>query len=227
MATGLIPFDIPMRRLIQPQVMKPAGLAAVATALACYPRFALWPAPYPTWYLELDLLLGSFVLWAFVFAWHTPFTGRPVFKFPMNLRLFASATVAGLLFAAALSRFLDPIFRTRTPADFPTSLNEWIGMTLFAVAFHPLFLIFAPLAWALRLVRRLWIAMTFTLLFGVFVLVVKTRSAPAPLPATMFTELVVLRLAHGSLALLFYLRGGALLVWWWLFLLQSRHLLTL
>ncbi len=216
-----------MRRLIQPEVIKPAGLAAGATALVCYPRFALWQSPYPTWYLELVLLAGGFVLWAFVFAWHTPFTGRPVFKFPIDLRCFASATMAGLLVAAGLHWFLDPTFRARTPADFPTSFDQWIGMTLFALAFHPLFLIFAPLAWALRLFRRLGIAIALTVLFGVFVMVVKTQSAPTPLPPTVFIELLGLRLVLGSLAIFFYLRGGVLLVWWWQFLLQLRHLLTL
>lgn len=216
-----------MRRLIQPAVIKPAVLAAIGTALLCYPRFALWQTPYPTWYLELVVLLGGFVLWAFVFAWHTPFTGRPVFKFPINPRLFTGATVAALLIAGVLHWFLDPTFRARTPADYPTSLNQWIGMTLFAVAFHPLFLIFAPLSWALRLFRRLWIAIALTVLFGVFVMVIKTQSAPTPLPPLVFLELLALRLALGSLAVFFYLRGGVLLVWWWSFLLQLRHLFTL
>ena len=216
-----------MRRLIQPAVIKPAALAASGTALVCYPRFALWQTPYPTWYLELVLLLGGFVLWAFVFAWHTPFSGRPVFKFPIDLSLFAGATMAALLVATVLHWVLDPTFRARTPADYPTSLNQWTGMTLFAVAFHPLFLIFAPLAWTLRLFRRLGIAFALTVLFGVFVMVVKTQSAPTPLPPAVFIELLGLRLALGSLAVFFYLRGGALLVWWWSFLLQLRHLLTL
>ena len=216
-----------MRRLIQPRVVKPAGLAALATALACYPRFALWQTPYPIYYLELVVLFSGFVLWAFVFAWHTPFTGRPVFQFPLNVRLVASATLAGLFVAAVLHFFLDPTFWVRTPADYPTSFAQWIAMTLFALAFHPLFLTFAPLDWALRLFRRLWIAVILTVLFGVFVMVVKTRSAPTPLPPTVFLELLALRLAIASFAVFFYLRGGVVLVWWWWFLLQLRHLLTL
>lgn len=216
-----------MRRLIQPSVLKSAALAAGATSLVCYPRFALWQTPFPIWHLELVLLLGGFVLWAFVFAWHTPFTGQPVFKFPLNLRLFAMATLAGLLVAAGLHWLLDPTFRARTPGDYPTTQAQWLGMTLFALAFHPLFLIFAPLAWALRLFRRLWIAIAFTVLFGVFVMVVKTQSAPTPLPPLVFLELLGLRLTLGTVAIFFYLRGGVLLVWWWQFLLQLRHLLTL
>jgi hypothetical protein len=100
-------------------------------------------------------------------------------------------------------------------------------MTLFALAFHPLFLTFAPLAWALRLFRQSRIAIAFAVLFGVLVMFIKTRSAPAPLPPAVLVELLVLRLVLGSFSIFFYLRGGVLLVWWWLFLLQSRHLLTL
>jgi hypothetical protein len=207
--------------------MKPAGWSAVATALICWPRLALWSTPYPTWYLELVLFLTTFVLWTFVFAWHTPFTGRPVLKFPINSRLFAGASIAGLLVAVGLYLFLDPIFRVRTPADYPTSLDQWIGMTLFALAFHPLFLTFAPLAWALRLFRQSRIAIAFTVLFGVLVMFIKTHSTPTPLPPVVLVELLVLRLVLGSFSIFFYLRGGVLLVWWWLFLLQSRHLLTL
>lgn len=216
-----------MRRLIHPAVIKSAGLASLATALVCYPRLARWPSPYPTWYLELVLLLGCFVLWAFVFAWHTPYSGRPVFKFPVRLCLVTQATAAGLLVAVVLHWILDPAFRLRTPADYPKSFDQWIGMTLFASAFHPLLLTFAPLAWALRLFRQLWIAIAITILFGVFVMVVKAQSAHTPLPVTVFLELLILRLVLGSLAVFFYLRGGALLVWWWTFLLQLRHLLTL
>ena len=216
-----------MRRLIQTEVIKPAGLAAGATALICYPRFALWQTPYPIWYVELVLLFGAFVLWAFVFAWHTPLTGRPVFLFPLELRLFVRATIIGLLVAAILYWVFDPTFRLRTPADYPSTFGQWIGMTLFAVAFHPLILTFAPLAWALRLFRRLRIGIGLTVLFGVFVMVVKMRAAPTPLPPAMFAELLALRLALGAIAICFYLRGGVLLVWWWALLLQSRHLLTL
>jgi hypothetical protein len=95
------------------------------------------------------------------------------------------------------------------------------------VAFHPLFLTFAPLAWALRLFRRLGIAIVFTVLFGTFVMVIKAQSSPTPLPPAVFIELLGLRVVLGALAIFFYLRGGVLLVWWWIFLLQLRHLLTL
>jgi len=216
-----------MRRLAQPNVLKSAGLAAGFTSLACYPRFALWDNPFPIWYLMSVLFVGGFVLWAFVFAWHTQFTRRPVFNLKFEPQLWAIATTAGLVVAFVLHFYLDPTFRQRTPADYPTSLTEWLGMTVFALAFNPLFLTFAPLAWAVRLFHRVWIAVAFTILFGVFVMVLKTRSAPTPLPPNAFLELLALRFVLGSLSVYFYLRGGVFVVWWWAFLLQLRHLLSL
>jgi len=215
-----------MRRLAHPNVLKSAGLAAFLTSLACYPRFALWDNPFPVWYLMSVLFAGGFVLWAFVFAWHTQFTRRPVCNVKFNPRLWALATTAGLVVAFVLHFYLDPTFKQRTPADYPTSADEWLGMTAFALAFNPLFLTFAPLAWAVRLFHRVWIAVVFTILFGVFVMVIKTRTSPTPLPPTVFVELLALRCVLGSFSVYFYLRGGAFLVWWWAFLLQLRHLLN-
>ncbi|MFO1512899.1 MAG: hypothetical protein U1F83_08325 [Verrucomicrobiota bacterium] len=216
-----------MRQLAQPNVLKSAALAALVTSVVCYPSFVLRPIPYPTWYLESVVFAGSFVLWAFVFAWHTSFTHRPVFHHRIEPKLWAVATLAGVVVALILHRFLDPILRLRTPADYPTSVDEWLGMTTFALAFNPLFLTFAPLAWAIRLFHRLWFAAGFTVLFGVFVMLVKIRSAPSPLPPSVFVEILALRLGLGSCSIYFYLRGGAGLVWWWALLLQLRHLLSL
>ena len=171
------------------------------------------------------MFFGSFVLWAFVFAWHTEFTGRPVFHKGAEPRLWLVATVAGMLIATVLHVFLDPTFKLRTPADYPTSVAEWLAKTAFAVVFYPLFLTFAPFAWAVRLSHRVWIAATFTVLFGVFVMTIKVQSAPTPLPPMVILELLGLRLALGTCSMYFYLRGGAGLVWWWWLLLQLRHLL--
>jgi hypothetical protein len=216
-----------MRQLSQPSVLKSAGLAACLTSLVCYPSFALSQLPYPTWYLELVLLLGSFVLWAFVFAWYTQFTQRPVVNRQFEPRLWLTATATGILIALVLHLFLDPIFKLRTPADYPTSVDEWLAMTVFALAFNPLFLTFAPLAWSVRLFHRVWMAVAFTILFGVFVMMVKIQSAPTPPPPLEFVELLALRLVLGSCSVYFYLRGGVWLVWWWALLLQLRHLLEL
>lgn len=214
-----------MRRLAQPSVLKSAGVAALLTAIVCYPRFSQWRDNYVVWYAEAVMFFSSFVLWAFVFAWHMEFTGRPVFHKGVELRLWSTATIVGVLVAAILHIFLDPTFKERTPADYPTSVEEWLAKTAFAVAFYPLFLTFAPFAWAVRLSHRVWIASTFTVLFGVFVMIIKVQSAPTPLPSVIFLELLALRLVLGSASLYFYLRGGAGLVWWWALLLQLRHLL--
>ena len=214
-----------MRRLANPSVLKSAGVAALLTSIVCYPRFAQWQSNYATWYAESVMFFGSFVLWAFVFAWHTEFTGQPVFHKGVEPRLWLTATVAGVLVATVLHVYLDPTFKLRTPADYPTSVGEWLAKTAFAVAFYPLFLTFAPFAWAVRLSHRVWIAAVFTVLFGVFVMSIKFQSAPTPLPTAAFVELVVLRLALGMGSVFFYLRGGAGLAWWWALLLQLRHLL--
>jgi hypothetical protein len=216
-----------MRRLAQPAVLKSSALAACLTSLVCYPRFVLWDNPFPTWYLVSVLFVGGFVLWAFVFAWHTQFTQLPVFNRRIEPHLWMLTTMAGLLVALVLHVFLDPTFRLRTPADYPATMDQWIVMTAFALAFNPLFLTFAPLAWAVRLFHRVWIAVVFTVLFGVFVMLIKTQSAPTPLPPTVFMELLALRFILGSCSVYFYLRGGVILVWWWLLLLQLRHLFSL
>src|SRR2546421_126926 len=53
-----------MRDLAQPRVLKAAASAAFVSALASYPRLALWPnRVYPLWYLEALLFLGGTVLW--------------------------------------------------------------------------------------------------------------------------------------------------------------------
>ena len=203
-----------MRRLAQPSVLKSAGVAALLTSIVCYPRFAQWQNDVAIWYAEAVMFFGSFVLWAFVFAWHTQYTGRPVFNHRIEPRLWLVATAIGVLVATVLHVFLDPTFNVRTPADYPTSVEEWLAKTAFAVAFYPLFLTFAPFAWAIRLSHRTWIAAAFTVLFGVFVMTIKVQSAPTPLPPTVFWELLVLRLVLGSCSMYFYLRGGAGLVWW-------------
>jgi hypothetical protein len=97
-----------MRSLAQPEVLKSAGVAALATSLASYPRLALWPQQlYPIWYLEGIIFLGSIVLWGFVFAWHTEYTARPVFALKMGPEHFAVATTAGIFVAIVLHLFLQ------------------------------------------------------------------------------------------------------------------------
>ena len=214
-----------MRRLIQPAVSQHAAIAALATALLCYPRFVLWnQRTHPLWYLEAVTFCGGFVLWAFIFAWHTQYTKRPVFVYRIPWHDWATATAAGILTASALFFFLDPALRQTTPEDYPTHELQWAAMTLFSLALNQLFLVFAPFAWLVRLFGRTSVAMILTIVFGVIVLVLKTHMSPAPFPATLLTTLLGTRLLLSLLSVSFYLRGGVLLTSWSALLVQARLL---
>ena len=217
-----------MRALAQPGVLKSAVIAAALSALVCLPRLLLWPTRhYPLWYLSALLFLGGTVLWAFVFAWHTKYSGLPVFTGNVQSKHFQAATVSGVLMAILLRIFLDPAARSLIPDDYPVTPGQWLAMTLFSLGFTQLFLVFAPFAWMLRLSRNKTVAVVFTIVFGVVVLLIKTRSSPTPLPLGLAAGLVLVRVASGMLSVYFYLRGGILLVWWWGLLVLSRHLIGL
>jgi FtsH-binding integral membrane protein len=119
------------------------------------------------------------------------------------------------------------LFRASTPEDYPANFRQWIAMTLFTLGFAQLFLVFAPFDWSIRLSKRRWFAALFTILFGVFVLMVKTHSSRVPLDPSLFWLLVVVRTATSFLSVWLYSRYGFILVWWWGLLLQTRHLLDL
>ncbi len=217
-----------MRHLVQPRTLRQAGLAALVTTLACYPRLSLWlNRAYPIWYLEAVIFFCSVVLWSFVFAWHTQYTRRPVFVLKLEPRLFAIVTGAGVAVATVLHLFLDPSLRPQLPEDYPTSLEQWFALVLFSLAFNQLFLIFAPFAWLMRLFQNRRVATGLTVLFGVVVLAIKIRHLSAPIPVPLFASLLAGRVVMGFLAVSFYLRGGILLTWWWTLLLEARHLLDL
>lgn len=217
-----------MRNLAQPRTLKLAGAAALATTLACYPRLSLWGnRSAPIWYLEAVIFFCSIVLWAFVFAWHTIYTKRPVFTLKLGPRLFTVVTGIGIVVAMGLHLFLDPSLRLKIPEEYPADPAQWIALVLFSLAFNQLFLTFAPFAWLIRLFQNRWVATSLTVLFGVLVLAIKIRHAPTPIPASLFATLLAGRVAMGFLAVSFYLRGGALLSWWWTFLIEARHLLAL
>jgi hypothetical protein len=213
-----------VRQLAHPRVLKLAGFAALATTLACYPRLSLWSSrSYPIWYLETVIFFCAIVLWGFVFAWHTTYTHRPVLVLKLDPRLFAAVTAAGIVVAAGLYLFLDPLLRLKTPEDYPADPEQWAAWLLFSLGFNQLFLIFAPFAWLIRLSRNRWVATSLTVLFGAIILAVKIRHAPTPLPTPLFAMLLAGRVVMGFLAVSFYLRGGLLLAWWWTFLIEARH----
>ena len=214
-----------MRSLAQPEVLKSAATAAFACSVACYPRLSLWlNRPYYLWYLEAVLFLCGIVLWGFVFAWHTKYTRRPVFAWKVGVVPFAVTTLTGVCLAVALHVWLDPMLRIRTPEDYPQTLFQWIALVLFTLAFTQLYLVFAAFAWFVRLFQNTPMAAILTVLFGVFVLLIKNHASPTPMPTALLTGLLISRLALGALSVYFFLRGGVLLAWWWGLLLQSRHL---
>lgn len=217
-----------MRALGQPEVIRKSAIAAAATSLACFPRLLHPPQiHYPTWYLEALIFLGSMVLWGFVFAWLPIYARRPAFDFKLPPWLWILATALGVLCGALLQLFLDPVLRTRTPADYPVNFTQWIAMLFFSLSFTQLFLVFAPFAWLLRLFKRLEPAVVLTVAFGIFVLVLKNHRAPTPMPNALLAGLLLFRILGGFFAVFLFIRGGVLLVWWWTFLIQCRHLVAL
>ena len=217
-----------MRHLFQPRVLNLAVIAALASALACYPRLSLWlNRSAPVWYLEGAIFLCGIVLWGFVFAWHTQYTHRPVFILKPEPKAFIAATVVGIVAAAVFDLLLDPSLRSKIPEDYPADLEHWFAMVLFSLAINQLFLLFAPFAWLMRLFKNRWVATNLTVLFGALLLAMKIQSLPTQLPPLLFAALLTGKIVMGFLAVSFYLRGGVLLIWWWTFLFEARHLLDL
>lgn len=217
-----------MRRLAQPKVVASAAAGAALSTLLCLPRLLLWDQrKLPIWYLESTVFFGGFVLWAFVFAWHTEYTGRPVFTLKIKLPVFASATLTGIIVGLGLHFFLDPSLRRITPEDFPIDFEQWVAATLFTLSFAQLFLFFAPFAWLMRLTKNVQISTGLTIALNLLVLGLKTHSSPTPPPFWVFLELLTLRIALGFIGIWFYLSGGILLVWWVGLLIEARHLLDL
>jgi hypothetical protein len=213
-----------MHSLAQPTVLARAGLAAVLASLACYPRMAAASdARAPLLFTWLILLWCQFVLWAFVFAWQVEYSHHPVFGGRFRPKIWALATLCGVVWAF-LFHFQDPQYRLLAPADYPTDLNSWVAMTLFALALQPLFTYFAPFAFFIRLSREASVAVPLTVLFGVFVLYEKLITLKTPPPVGLVLELAALRVLGGYLTLYFYLNGGVVLVWWTVLLVQLRHL---
>ena len=217
-----------VRHLLQPRVLKWAGIAALASALACYPRLSFWlNRSAPIWYLEAAIFLCGVVLWAFVLAWHTQYTHRPVFVFKLEPGPFIAVTLIGISAAVVFHLLLDPSLRPQLPEEYPVGLKQWIAWLLFSLAFNQLFLLFAPFAWAMRLFQNRWVAASLTVLFGTFVQMLKTQSSPVPISPALLAMFMAGKIVMGFLAVWFYLRGGVLLIWWWTFLFEARNLLNL
>jgi hypothetical protein len=214
-----------MRSLVQPRVLTSAGLAALLTALACCPRLLLWTErPYQLWFMVLTLAWAAFILWSFVFGWDRAYAHRAVFVVKAPPALWGLATLCGLAGALILHLYIDAVLRPLAPDDYPSTIGAWAAMTLFALTFEQLFLCFAPFAFFIRVFGGLRTAWWLTVLFGVFLVLLKISSSRHAFSLLFVLELLVWRLAAGCLSLHFYLNGGALLQLWWMLLLQLRHL---
>ena len=217
-----------MRHLLQPKVLNRAVLAALVTALACYPQLLFWlDRPDSIWLLDATIFLCSIVLWGFVFAWHEPYTRRPVWGFKLEPAPFVTVTAIAITVAAVFHLWLDPPLRLKAPDEYPADLNHWLAQLLFFMFLLQLFLLFAPFAWLMRLCKNRRAAAILTVLFSAFVLVLANQSRKTPVPSPLFGVLLACRTVTGLLAVWFYLRGGIILIWWWTLLFESRHLLAL
>jgi len=217
-----------VRSLLQPGVLKSAGIAALITSLVSFPRLALWSdRPRPLWLLSLTLTWASFILWSFVFGWLPQTAHRPIPTVKARPALWSAATCAGLAGAVMLRLFIDSVLQPLVPGDYPDTYEAWLAMTLFTLAFDQLFLCFAPFAFFVRLSQNQRAAAGLTVLFGVALLCLRINSLASQVSPFFVAELFVWRTGAGFLALYFYLKGGALLVWWWVLLLQLRHMITL
>jgi hypothetical protein len=217
-----------MRHLAQPRVMTSAALAAFATALACYPRLELWQTrQLPIWYLELVLLTGTFFLWSFVFGWQGPYGGRDPAQIPKSARLWGLAT-AGALAVAGLHYFVfDAMLRPFVPDEYPVSRGAWLAMVLSTLTLTQLFVVFAPLAFFLRMISRRWLAIALTLVFNLFVMLQRSALVPAPFPPLLLAALIGIRLLGASILIYFYLKGGLPLACWATLLVLARLLFEL
>lgn len=214
-----------MRHLLQPRVLGQASLAAAVATLACYPRLSLWTvSPLPAPLLALTMFVCGIVLWGFVFAWHTPYTGRPVLTVKLEKNLFVATTLAGLVLALVCRLWLDPELSRILPEDFPADLERWLVTLPFLFGFGLLFLTFAPFDWLMRLCRRTWIAALLTALFGVGVTAMRLEPHVDAIPPLVLAGLLAGRFVGALLAVFLYLRGGLLLAWWWAFLFELRLL---
>ena len=214
-----------MRHLLQPQVLRAASIAAAVSALACYPRMSLWlHRPGPVWYLEATIFICCIMLWGFVFAWHTPYTGRQVFIFKQELAPLVVATLAGIGTAAASYLWLDPLLRTKFPDEYPPDLEHWLAAVPFTLTFNLLFAVFAPFDWLMRLAKNRWAATIAIGLLGAVLLLMKIHKLHVSIPLPLLAVMLAGRFVAGFLAVWFYLRGGVLLVSWWALLVECRHL---
>jgi len=217
-----------VRSLVQPAVIRSAGIAALLTAFACYPRLRSGTlGEHQLWFVWLTLAWAAFILWSFVLAWHQKYTGQNVLEIARRPALWIVATLCGLVGAAVLYFGFDPVLRPVIPQEYPGSIRSWIVMTLFLLAFDQLFLCFAPFAFFIRLLRNEKLAMTLTVLFGIVLAYLKIQQSRHDFRTTFVVAMCAWRMVAGGISIILYRRGGVWVAWWCTLLAQTRHLLTL
>jgi len=172
----------------------------------------------------VTLAWATFILWSFVFAWHTRYADSPVFAVKPQRRYWCAATLCGIAGTMILHWFIDPVLRPVAIEDYPTSPISLAAMTLFTLSFDQLFVCFAPFAFLMRPFRNRNVATGLTVLFGMFLLYIHARLWNAQFSMPFVFELFAWRAASGFVAVYFFLRGGAMLTLWWAFLPQLRHI---
>lgn len=212
-----------MRALAQPDVVKKASAGAILSCLGCLPALIHWETrPCPIWYLAAILLTTSFVLWAFVFAWHIKLTGRHPLAPANSILHWATATLWAGLNAVIACALFDPKLRVLAPDQFPTSICSWLGTTLVALSLERLVLIFAPVAFFGRLAKNRVAVVVLTALFNGLVAVLKVNQLGLPLEFAWQT--ILTRLIGSAVAVCFYLRGGVWTILWMSLITHARLL---
>ncbi|MDW7980275.1 MAG: hypothetical protein RMH97_06900 [Verrucomicrobiales bacterium] len=212
-----------MHALLQPIVVKRAVVAGTLSGLACVPRLHLWAdRMWPVWYLVALLFCAAFILWAFVFAWHTELAGRDPLTPSANIVHWLAATAWGGTYAVLAHTVLDPKLRAFAPAEFPTGIGDWLADMLVALAFGRLFLLFGPVAFFGRLFHSVAAAVVLTACFNGFVLVL--NASRLGLPAELVLVMLPTRVVASLVNAVFYVKGGVWTVVWISLLVQQRHL---
>lgn len=213
-----------MDALVRKDTLIAASTAASVSALACYPRLALWTdRPNALWFTWSILLLSSFILWSFVFAWYPSSLGLPVIRKP-RARVWFLTAIAGPVSALVLLIIVDPTLRGIRPTDYPTSPTTWLAAALFNLAFSQLFVCYAPLAFFLRLTRHPTTTVAFTVLFGLALLTAQIHSSNIEISAGFALTLFSIRALFGTLSAIIFLRGGLLPAATWSLILDVRLL---
>jgi len=214
-----------MRRLADRDVMKKAGVAAVASGVLCLPRLMMWEDRVKAWWLMGAILVWAmFFLWLFVFAWHEHHGGGKVVRWKVEGRIWLVVVVASVLWGVFLAAFVDPSLKAWNPKEFPTDGLDVLARVAFAVSLESLFLLFAPFALMIRLTGKVGAAYGLTLVFVMLVAGLKMISLEYQLSAGWMLALFAMRLLGSGVLLLLYLRKGVLPVWVAGFLIGIRNL---